>query len=162
MYPDLNGFQILNDQGEYLYKAKKSVWIADSPAARKQAMSRLKNWSPYSNSSPIEGIQRAVENLVRSGDKTAIFVLGDDYSQTDFDSYLARIKDITTKKVKDESDLRIHAIGFANESSSTHPERFGILMRSLALQHNGTYLVVGNRKAVPVDIRRGDRFVKQD
>ena len=162
LYPRLEGFRILNDQGEYLFAGSRSKWISDSPGMRKQAMNKLKSWSPYSNSSPIEGIQLAVEKLVQPGNKTAIFVLGDDYSQTDFDSYLRRIRDITEKKIKDKSNLRIHAIGFANETSSTNPERFGILMRSLALEHNGTFLLIGNRSASPVDIRRGDRFVKQD
>ncbi len=162
LYPKLEGFRILNDQGEYLLAGNRSKWLSDSPGMRKQAMNKLKNWSPYSNSSPIEGIQQAVEKLVQPGNKTAIFVLGDDYSGTDFDSYLRRIRDITENKIIEKSNLRIHAIGFANESSSTNPERFGVLMRSLALENNGTFLLIGNRSASPVDIRRGDRFVKQD
>ena len=162
LYPKLEGFRILNDQGEYLFSGNRSTWLSDSPSMRKQAMDKLRNWAPYSNSSPIEGIQKAVENLIQPGNKTAIFVLGDDYSRTDFDSYLRRIRDIVEKKMTNSSNLRIHAIGFSNETGSTNPERFGILMRSLALEHNGAFLLIGNEKPNPVDIRRGDRFVKQD
>ena len=35
LYPRLRGFQILNDQGDYLYPAKRRRWIPDSPDNRR-------------------------------------------------------------------------------------------------------------------------------
>ena len=49
----------MSDNGEYL-EGYASSWIPDTDLVRKRILKKLQNWSPYSNSSPSEGLERAL------------------------------------------------------------------------------------------------------
>lgn len=59
MYPKVKGLQIMDDEGAYMFDGYRGQWIADTPARRKAIRDRFKSWTSFSNSSPVEGIQRA-------------------------------------------------------------------------------------------------------
>jgi hypothetical protein len=162
VYPELSGIQVISDQGERLFNASTKLWLEDSTKMRALIASRLKDWVPYSNSSPAEGIQIAVNGYLRNGEKTALFVLGDDYVGNDFDIFLRRVEGIVSTKGIDESLLRIHAIGFENERQSLHPERFGILMRALTYRYNGVYLHITTSPDARIQIGRGERLLESE
>jgi hypothetical protein len=141
LYPNVKGFQILNDQGRYLFSNKKRTWMKDTPTNRRTALNGMKSWVAYSKSSPREGILSAVRGLYRPGLRMAIFVFGDDYMGSDFGELLERIERSTRIQGSESSSLRIHAIGFTNPVSQA-PGRFSILMRELTVRNNGAFLTL--------------------
>ena len=145
VYPELKGYQVLSDNGHYLYKYQAKKWIKDTPTARKRALRLMRTWSAWSNSSPVEGITKAIDDLYRDDIKMAIVVVGDDYAGSDFDDLL----DTIDSKVHDENvgkgTLRIHAMGFWNPEGSLSPLNFSVLMRELTIRHNGAFLALEKR-----------------
>ncbi len=141
LYPRLKGFQIMNDNGNYLYKRNKGRWITDSPSARKRALTRMQTWLGFSNSSPVEGIEQAIDDLYREGIKMAVIVVGDDYQGDSFQTFLDKIDQIVSSRSVGEGDLRIHAMGFWNEMTA-QPGRFGSLMRELTNRYDGAFVAL--------------------
>ena len=78
-YPQLKGFQVLSDQGEYLHPKTRGNWISDTPANRRTALRKMSTWRAYSASNPAPGILQAVRDLYAPGRRMAVFVFGDDY-----------------------------------------------------------------------------------
>ena len=60
IYPQVKGIQVMNDMGDYMFPRFAGEWIEDSPARRDAIMQRLQSWNPFSNSSPVEGIEAAI------------------------------------------------------------------------------------------------------
>jgi hypothetical protein len=162
LYPKLQGFQVLDDQGAPLFSASEGRWLNDSPSVRSRVVSAIRGWRPYSNSSPVEGIETAVRRYLKPGSPTAIFVFGDDHSQGDFESFLEKIADSIPTSAVRGGFVRIHAVGFANEPRSTHPEQFGLLMRELAQRYNGAYLFVPTEAPSALRLEYGNRQVQAD
>jgi len=159
-YPDLLGFQILSDQGAFLYQTEEG-WILPKETNVRSAIAKLRTWNTYSNSSPVEGIRVAVTNLYQPGIKMGLFVFGDDYTGTDFDSFLSEI-DAITSKVGRLGQLRIHSLGFFNDEYTQNPERFGRLMQVLTFNHGGAFLYIGNEKPATITISRNRRIPVMD
>ncbi len=151
LYPQVRGFQILNDQGHYLYGGNQRRWIPDSPANRRRALDRMRGWRwvPYSASNPAPGIATAVGDLYDEQRKMAIFVFGDDYAGDDFDTFLNRIDRSVASARTTEGSFRIHAIGFSNEGISDSPLNFGVLMRELTRRHGGAFLALPEQQTPP-------------
>lgn len=133
-HPKVEAMQVLSDMGDTLIPGYDKRWIPDTPSARKNFNQSLAKMSAFSNSSPVEGIERALRIYAPKAKKLAIYVLGDDFTGGDFEGALARIDKLNTKGGK--SIARIHAVGF----SSGHGDRFATLMREVANRHNGVYL----------------------
>ena len=66
VYPSVKGIQIMNDEGEYMFKSYRDEWIPDTPTRRQAILDTLKNWAPFSNSNPREGILRGDRPVLRS------------------------------------------------------------------------------------------------
>jgi len=79
IYPKVKGIQVLNDMGQYMFSAYSGRWIPDSPDMRKTILRTLQNWAPFSNSSPVEGINAAIQTFYKPGRKISIYTLGDDF-----------------------------------------------------------------------------------
>ena len=60
VYPRLKGIQIMSDMGEYLFSRYRRTWIPDTEGRRKVIINTLRTWRAFSNSSPVEGITRAI------------------------------------------------------------------------------------------------------
>ena len=147
IYPSVRGFQILNDQGHYLYGGNERRWIPDSPANRRGALDRMRSWLwlPYSASNPAPGIAVAVRDLYNKDRKMAVFVFGDDYAGSDFDGFLNRVDGSVASASAGRGTFRIHAIGFSNEGVAGSPLNFGMLMRELTRRHEGAFLALPER-----------------
>jgi len=144
VYPTVKGFQVLNDQGYYLYGGNKRRWIPDSPANRRAALDQMRSWlwQPFSASNPAPGIAAAVRDLYDQDRKMALFVFGDDYAGTDFDNFLDRVDRAVASAQAGKGAFRIHAIGFSNEGVAGSPLNFGMLMRELTRRHQGVFLAL--------------------
>ena len=165
IYPSVRGFQILNDQGHYLYGGNERRWIPDSPVNRRGALDRMRSWLwlPYSASNPAPGIAAAVRDLYDKDRKMAVFVFGDDYAGSDFDGFLNRVDRSVASARAGHGTFRIHAIGFSNEGVAGSPLNFGMLMRELTRRHEGAFLALPERHPPPrVTITRGGSAPRPD
>lgn len=134
IHPQVSAMQLLSDMGDSLIPGYEKKWIPDIPSARKNFNQSLANMSAFSNSSPVEGIERALRIYAPKADKLAIYVLGDDFTGGDFENALNRIDDLNTKNGLRVA--RIHAIGFPWGQG----DRFATLMREVANRNDGVYL----------------------
>ena len=144
LYPEMKGFQILSDEGGYLYKSFRRRWLDDSPQLRQRALSRLKTWRAFSTSSPAKGIKVALRDLYDPQKKIALFIFGDDFSGSeDLDDYIQSIDQTIVSANVAEGTMRIHAFGFENDPNLTYsPLRFSVLMRELTQRNGGAFLAL--------------------
>lgn len=171
IYPQVRGFQILNDQGNYLFGGSKRRWMPDSPATRRRALNRMRTWQPYSGSNPAPGIVTAVRDLYAKDRKMAIFVLGDEYQSDDFDDFLKEVARSVATRTLGGASLRIHAIGFWNQGFeegggvpfAASSRDFGILMRELTRRHQGAFLALPAGRPPPrVSLVRREGVLRGD
>ena len=80
VYPNLKGIQVMNDMGNYMFSRYRGRWIPDSPARRRAIISRLRNWQSFSNSSPVEGINKAIGDFYSPDKKISLYVFGDEFT----------------------------------------------------------------------------------
>ncbi len=169
IYPRIRGFQILNDQGTYLFSGRQRRWTPDSPSNRRRALNKMRTWRPFSSSNPAPGILTAVRDLYASDRKMAIFVLGDEYQSNDFDGFLNKVDQGVARRSAGAGTLRIHAIGFWNQipeqnvAFSASSRNFGILMRELTRRHQGAFLALPATRPPPrVAIARSRGILRAD
>jgi hypothetical protein len=140
IHPQVKGFQILNDNGIYMYPGKRGSWIRDSRSSRALAFARLQAWGANSNSNPMQGITEALNTYsaqMRRGDRVSIYVLGDDYTGS---SYERDVNYVNTLNGGPEERLaRIHALAFY--VAQTGP-KFATLMREMAYRNDGTFMAL--------------------
>lgn len=135
IHPTVKGLQILDDNGNPLLKGYDKKWIPDTKTARDMAMARLDQMGGFSNSSPAEGLERALKVYASQVNKVSIFVMGDDFTGDSYD----KIIQIVQKWNRDEADgkaVSINAIGFPGGLG----DRYGTLMRALAEENDGAFV----------------------
>lgn len=146
VYPQVKGIQIMNDMGNYMFDSYRGEWIPDTPGRRQQIMSTLRNWNPYSNSSPVEGVTRAINSFYAPDKKISIYVLGDDFQPGgSIQEVLRTIDRINVEDANGNRLVRIHGIGFPTIFAG--PRRFqqsvyrySTLMRELTQRNGGTFV----------------------
>jgi len=146
IHPKVKGFRVVNDLGYSL--GATDNYVRDTPAYRKGTIEQLKLWNEQSTSNPFEGIKSTLKKIKR-GQKTSIYVFGDDFS--DYGYTAGRIqeamKEIKTMNIDISGNrkARIHAIGF----NSTHPQqiasaaqKFSSLMKPLTEENGGAFVAL--------------------
>ena len=143
IYPEIRGFQILNANGQYIWKP--GTWITDSGGNRRVARTKLDTWSAYSASNPEQGILTAIRDLYRPAINMAVFVFGDDYVGTDYENFLATVQSGVARHSNRGGTLRIHAFGFHSPYVDP-PQRtkYATLMRELTRRHEGAFLALSH------------------
>ncbi len=139
IHPKVTGFQILNDQGKPLISGYRGRFIPDTPQRRQSVMRVFGNWQDMSNSSPVEGIKAALKLYAKPGQSTSIYVFGDDYTGSNYDSVIAEITKLNRLQKDGKRLAKIHGIGIL---SSYTTGRFAILMRELTKRNGGTFLAL--------------------
>ena len=139
IHPRVRGFQILNDNGFYLISGYRGKWIADTPKRRSSVLNAVRSWNAVSNSSPVEGLEVALRTYARKRDKISIYIFGDDFSGSSYDTVTRTLEKLNTDKISGAPIVRVHAIGF---SAGGVPERFGTLMREVTGKNNGVFLAL--------------------
>jgi hypothetical protein len=143
-YPQVKGLQIMNDMGQYMYSQYAGKWIPDTPGRRKAVIARLRSWSVFSNSSPVEGITRAIRTFANPNHRISIYVFGDEFTGPSIDEVVREVDRLNIGS-DGERRVRIHAIGFptvfsvagAGERTGV---RFSTLMRILCRRNDGTFV----------------------
>jgi len=144
IHPRVKGIQLINDMGDYMFSQYAGKWIKDTPARRRAILSRLISWEPFSNSSPEEGITRAIKQFYASDKSISLYVLGDDFSRGSIQSLLDTVDRLNKKSHSAQKRVRINAIGFPvlfqHPDGETNIVRFAALMRKLAENNNGSFV----------------------
>ncbi|HAJ75675.1 MAG TPA: hypothetical protein DCM64_04390 [Gammaproteobacteria bacterium] len=146
VYPEVKGIQVMNDMGDYMFDSYRGDWITDTPGRRNQIISTLRNWNPYSNSSPVEGVTRAINTFYSPDKKISIYVLGDDFQPGgSIQEVLRTIDRINVEDDNGDRLVRIHGVGFptifngpARFQQSVY--RYSTLMREMTQRNGGTFV----------------------
>ena len=145
IYPDVKGLQVLNDMGQYMFSAYRGRWIPDSPEMRKNIVKTLNTWAPFSNSSPVEGINAAIQTFYKADRKISIYTLGDDFQGRSIRNIVKAIDRLNQAHRGADRLVRIHAIGFPvhfppGGTPSASAIKFAALMRELSYNNGGTFI----------------------
>lgn len=145
LYPRVKGIQVMSDMGTYMFSQYEGKWIPDSPARRKAIIDRLRTWRPFSNSSPVEGIEKAIRVFASPDRKVSLYVFGDEFTGPSIDEVVARVDRLNRADASGKRRVRIHGVGFPTmfappANSSYTGVRFATLMRELAQRNDGTFL----------------------
>ncbi len=144
IYPHVKGIQVMNDMGDYMFSQYTGRWIPDTPGRRKVILSMLSNWAPFSNSSPVEGVERAIRTFYSRGKNISIYILGDDFSKGSIQEVVETINRLNRADSSGRRRVRIHAVGFPvlikEAPGSENIARFAALMRRLAEDNNGSFV----------------------
>jgi hypothetical protein len=144
IYPRVKGIQVMNDMGDYMYSQYKGKWIPDTPARRKAINKRLAGWVPFSNSSPVEGIEAAIRRFYAKDKRISLYVFGDDFSSGSIQSVINTVAQLNRADKSGKRRVRIHAVGFPVQFTQgglpINAVRYAALMRKLAEENGGSFV----------------------
>jgi len=145
IYPTVKGLQVMNDMGQYMFPDTRRAWMQDNPETRRRVLRELDTWAPFSNSSPVEGIQAAIQTFYRNDRKISIYVLGDDFSGRSIRNVVKAVENLNQAHQGSERLVRIHTIGFPvhfppGRTPSESAVKFAALMRELSYHNGGTFI----------------------
>jgi len=146
VYPRLKGMQVMNDMGQYMFPQYAGQWIPDTPGRRSGMLRVLRTWFPFSNSSPVEGIEEAIRRYANDEDAISLFVLGDEFSggMGAMDRVMARVERFNNRP-DGKQRVRIHAVGFpavmmSGMGRGNTGVLFAMLMREMCEHNAGTFV----------------------
>lgn len=166
VHPNVKGLQVVNDMGNYMFRAYAGRWIPDSKARRREVIRELRTWKPYSNSNPVEGLKHVLRTYSKVDGRLSIFFFGDDFSAQggSFEKVLSEVGRINKRDAHGNTRVRIHAFGFPvllfghlvregsrqgprldDDVADKHRSRFAHLMRLLAEQNSGSFVGLTDR-----------------
>jgi len=145
IYPQVKGIQIMNDMGKYMFTNYRRKWIPDTKARRASIIKRLRTWNPFSNSSPVEGIQQAIRTFFNQDKKISLYVMGDEFSGRSIQQVVETVSRINQMNENKQRLVRIHAVGFPvqfirEEHLQKTGIRFATLMREITYRNGGTFV----------------------
>jgi hypothetical protein len=145
VYPKVKGMQVMSDEGQYMFSQYARKWIPDTPARRRLIIERLRHWAPFSNSSPVEGIEAAIRAFAAPDKKVSLYVLGDEFTGDSIEEVVEEVDRINKKDAQGNRRVRIHAIGFPTmfsqgQWSENTGVRFATLMRILCQENGGAFV----------------------
>ena len=152
VYPKLKGIQVMNDMGNYMFSQYTNDWIPDTTARRKAIIDRLQSWNVFSNSSPVEGITKAIATYYKPGRKISLYVFGDEFSGRSIQQVIDTVDKINREDAEGNRLVRIHGVGFPVQFAN--PPRyqdtgikFAILMRELCARNGGTFVALNDYRS---------------
>jgi hypothetical protein len=144
IYPQVKGIQVMNDMGDYMYSQYKGKWIPDTPARRKAINKRLAGWVPFSNSSPVEGIEAAIRRFHAKDKRISLYVFGDDFARGSIQTVIDTVAKLNRAGQSGKRRVRIHTVGFPVQFGQgglpVNAVRYAALMRKLAEENGGSFV----------------------
>lgn len=145
IHPTVKGIQVMNDMGDYMFPSYRGKWLPDTPGRRRAIIRQMATWTPFSNSSPVEGIQRAIRTFYAADKKISLYVFGDDFTGGSIHRVLTTVAQINRQRSGKNQRVRIHTIGFpvhflAPGGRMETASRFAALMRELSYRNGGTFV----------------------
>jgi hypothetical protein len=150
-YPTVKGWQVMNDEGTYLFPSYRGRWLPDTPAQRKLVIERLRDWFPFSNSNPVEGIVEAIRTYAPTGQKISIYYFGDEFTGSSIDAVVKTVDMINRDDGSGHRLVRIHALGFPvrPDAPQVTSIRYSTLMRILCERNGGTFVGLNEPGSYP-------------
>jgi len=149
VYPTVKGLQIMNDNGRFMFEQYGRNWIPDTPQLRQAIKNQMRNWAPFSDSDPSDGIAYAIRTFWAPGKKISIYVFGDEFQGGSMEATLREIDSINVEDEDGNRLVRIHAVGFpysfGGGSIPKSSQRFAGLMRLMCEQNGGTFVGLTDR-----------------
>lgn len=147
VYPQVKGLQIMNDNGSFMFQQYAGQWIPDTPGRREAIINTMRNWRPFSDSNPVDGIIYAISTFWSAEKKVSIYVFGDEFSGGSVESVVRQIDSVNRVDAAGNRLVRIHAVGFPYffEGGREIPDtarRFAQLMRVLCDRNGGTFVAL--------------------
>ena len=87
----------MSDEGQYMFSQYARKWIPDTPARRRLILERLRHWGPFSNSSPVEGIEAAIRAFAALDKRVSLYFLGDEFTRDSIDEVVRKSPGSTRK-----------------------------------------------------------------
>ncbi len=144
IYPRVKAIQVMNDMGDYMFSQYAGKWIPDTPARRRSILKRLASWAPFSNSSPVEGIEAAIARFYSPDKKISLYIFGDDFSRGSIEAVVNTVDRLNKRSRQGQRRVRIHAVGFPvlfeHAENPASAVRFAALMRKLAETNGGSFV----------------------
>jgi len=145
IYPRVKGIQVMNDMGDYMFSQYQGKWIPDSNARRKAIIKRLAGWQPFSNSSPVEGVEAAIRRFYASNKRISLYVFGDDFARGSIQAVIDTVSRLNRASGSGQPRVRIHTVGFPvlfdySSGLPVNAVRYAALMRKLAETNNGSFV----------------------
>ena len=152
VYPQVKGIQIMNDNGSYMFQQYRGKWIPDSPGRREAIVNTMRNWRPFSDSNPVDGIIYAISTFWAPDKKISIYVFGDEFSGGSVENVIRQIETVSRPTATGELLVRIHAVGFPflfepGRTAADTSRRFAQLMRVLCDRNGGTFVALSDAKS---------------
>ena len=151
VYPTVKGLQILNDEGEHMFKSYRGEWIPDTPARRQAIIDGMRNWNAFSNSSPREGILAAIDTYYDPNKKISLYVYSDDFAQGSINAVVREVDRRNRLDASGARRVRIHAVAFPVYYDVTGTlltaANFAVLMRTLCQRNGGTFITLPSRRS---------------
>lgn len=153
VYPKVKGFQIMNDEGIYMFQSYARKWIPDTAGRRRAVMDALRNWNAFSNSSPVEGIVAAIRTFADPNKKIALYYYGDDFAGAESIDTVVRYIDRINRAAQGGRHVRINGVAFPTYWDFTGGQlgtsaRFVVLMRALCQRNGGTFVALPSRSDI--------------
>ena len=150
IYPRVKGMQVMNDEGYYMFSHYAGDWMDDTPARRKAIIERARRWTPFSNSSPVEGIQAAISNFWSPDKKISVYVFGDDFTGGSIQRVVDTIDRLNRLDREGSKRVRIHAVGFpvphlGDAAVDRMNVRYATLMRIVCERNDGAFVGLSGR-----------------
>ncbi len=147
VYPKVKGIQVMNDQGEYMFKSYRNEWIPDTPERRQAIIDGLKRWDAFSASNPRNGILAAIDAFEDPNKKISLYVYSDDFAQGSINPVVREIDRRNRLDDRGNHRVRIHAVAFPTIYEATGGQMyseadFAILMRVLCQRNGGTFVAL--------------------
>ncbi len=147
VYPQVKGLQIMNDNGSYMFQQYRGKWIPDTPGRRQAIINTMKNWRPFSDSNPVDGIIYAISTYWAPDKKISIYVFGDEFSGGSVENVIRQVDTVNRVDAAGNRMVRIHAVGFPfffepGRQIADTSRRFAQLMRILCDRNGGTFVAL--------------------
>ena len=151
IYPQVKGIQVMNDMGDYMFSQYQGKWIPDTPARRKAIVKRLAGWEPFSNSSPVEGVEAAIRRFYSKDKRISLYVFGDDFARGSIQAVVDTVGQLNRADKSGKTRVRIHTVGFPvlfdfSKGLPVNAVRYAALMRKLAETNNGSFVGLNSVK----------------
>jgi hypothetical protein len=130
--------------GNYMFNQYAGRWIPDSPNRRKIILRQLTTWRAFSNSSPVEGIEKAIRTFHDWDKEISIYVFGDEFTGESAQTVIDRVAQLNRPDARGRRLVRVHAVGFSIDTNDAEfqrtSRRFASLMRRLCAENGGTFV----------------------
>ena len=149
VYPQVKGIQIMNDNGSYMFQQYRGKWIPDTPGRREAIVNTMRNWRPFSDSNPVDGIIYAISTFWAADKKISIYVFGDEFSGGSIENVVRQVESVNRPTSDGSQLVRIHAVGFPfffepGRQVADTTRRFAQLMRVLCDRNGGTFVALSD------------------